>query len=283
MLARTHYGVESSVALVQLLKKIKRFMKWALIYTKRRVNSVRYLYLMPNKKSEVSLEAHLLVVKKSIYAPIAKVCIESFLYFHPNSSAVIHVDSVTLSEVSKSLRKVISCGRVKIVLVENEALSWQELKLNLILGLGNSRKVFMDADLKWNSPIPPIQNITLFVEEFRFKDNDFYSPLFRNDFFQRFIDCSMKNTSFFYWGNHNPKAEYTSLIREIMEEIKKTAEDPNNSSEFNSGISRISEQIVLSFLVESTGDIIEFLKDSDGYKDGSFVESSYFGATGSSF
>lgn len=283
MLARTHYGVESSVASVQLLKKIKRFIKSALIHTKRRVNSLRYLYLMPNKKSEISMEAHLLVVKKSVYASIAKVCIESFLYFHPNSSAVIHVDSATLSEVSKRLRKVISCGRAKIVLVENEELSWQELKLDLILGLGNSQKFFMDADLKWNNPIPLIRNITLFVEEFKFKNNDFYSPLFKNDFFQKFSECSMKNTSFFYWGEHKPKAEYNSLIREIMEEIAQTVRNPNNSTEFNLGISRISEQIALSLLVEKTGEIVDFLKQSDGYKDGSFVESSYFGATGSSF
>jgi hypothetical protein len=93
----------------------------------------------------------------------------------------------------------------------------------------------------------------------------------------------MKNTSFFYWGNHNPKPEYKDLIHEMMEEISKVTMNPDNPTEFNSSTKRISEQIALSLLVESTAEEIEFLKQSDGYKDGSFVESSYFGATGSSF
>jgi hypothetical protein len=141
----------------------------------------------------------------------------------------------------------------------------------------------MDADLKWNGPIPPIQNITLFVDEFKFKNNDFYSPLFTNKFFERYIECSMKNTSFFYWDDHDPKAEYKTLIHEIMGEISKSTANPDNSTEFNSSTRRISEQIALSLLVEATGEKVEFLKQSDGYKDGSFVESSYFGATGSFF
>lgn len=271
------------MVVAQLLKRIKRFIKSVLSQTNRLVNSFRFLYLEPTVKSDVSMEAHLLVVKKTIYAPIVKVCVESFLYFHPNSCVVIHLDSITSNAVSKKLQKSISRSRVKIELVENDDLSWQELKLNLILGLGNSKKFFMDADLKWNGPIPLIRNITLFVEEFKFKNNDFYSPLFKSDFFQRYLECSMKNTSFFYWGDHDPKAEYKTLIHEMMEEILKVTANPDNPTEFNSSTRRISEQIALSLLVESTGEKVEFLKQSDGYKDGSFVESSYFGATGSSF
>ena len=271
------------MAVIQILKKMKRFIKAALSQINRLANSFRYLYLAPTVESNVSMEAHLLVVKKPIYAPIVKVCVESFLYFHPKSCVVIHLDSITINEVSKKLHKVISRGRVKTKLVENDDLSWQELKLNLILGLGNPQKFFMDADLKWNGPIPPIRNITLFVDEFKFKNNSFYSPLFKNDFFQRYIECSMKNTSFFYWGNHNPKAEYQTLIHEMMIEVSRSTENPDNSTEFNSNTRRISEQIALSLLVETTGEKVDFLKHSDGYKDGSFVESSYYGATGSHF
>ena len=141
----------------------------------------------------------------------------------------------------------------------------------------------MDADLKWNNPMPRIQNITLFVDEFKFNSNEFYSPLFKSDSFKRYFECSMKNTSFFYWGEHNPKAEYKDLIHEIMGEISNVTANPDNPTEFNSSTRRISEQIALSLLVELTGEKINFLKQSDGYKDGSFVESSYFGATGSFF
>ena len=283
MRSRSHYVVEFSMAVIQILKKMKRSIKSALSQLTRLANSFRHLYLAPTAKSDVSMEAHLLVVKNAIYAPIVKVCVESFLYFHPKSCVVIHLDAITITEVSRKLRKVISRGKVKIKLVENDDLSWQELKLNLILGLGNSQEFFMDADLKWNGPIPILQNITLFVDEFKFKNNDFYSPLFKRSFFQKYLECSMKNTSFFYWGNHNPKVEYRDLIHEMMEEISKVTMNPDNPTEFNLSTKRISEQIALSLLVESTGEEIEFLKQSDGYKDGSFVESSYFGATGSSF
>jgi hypothetical protein len=271
------------MAVIQILKKMKRFTKSALSQIIRLANSFRYLYLTPTNKSDLSMEAHLLVVKKTIYAPIVKVCVESFLYFHPKSCVVIHLDAITINEVSKKLHKVISRGRVEVRLVENNDLSWQELKLNLILGLGSSQKFFMDADLKWNGPIPTIQNITLFVDEFKFKNNEFYLPLLMSDFFQSHLECSMKNTSFFYWGNHSPKATYRDLVHQMMEEILKITLNPDNPAEFNSSTRRISEQIALSLLVESTGEKVEFLKQSDGYKDGSFVESSYFGATGSSF
>jgi hypothetical protein len=68
-----------------------------------------------------------------------------------------------------------------------------------------------------------------------------------------------------------------------MERIIATTDDQKNSGSYNSSTKRISEQIALSLLVEKLNSPIYFLKESDGFKDGSFVESSYFGATGASF
>lgn len=93
----------------------------------------------------------------------------------------------------------------------------------------------------------------------------------------------MKNTSFFYWGDHKPKEHYDTFIHEMMNEVLKITGNPDNPEEFNSRTRRISEQIALSLLVESTCEKVDFLKQSAVYKDGTFVESSYFGATGSSF
>lgn len=271
------------MAVTQLLKKVKRSLKAVLMKVNRLANSFRYLFRKPIVTSEMSKEAHLLVVKKNIYAPIAKICIESFLHFHPRSWVVVHVDSITADDVSKKLKRAIARGKVKILRIDNENLPWQELKLGLILALGDEQKFFMDADLKWNGPMPSISNITLFVNEFKFRHNPFYSPLFDNKYFERYFDFSMKNTSFFYWGNHTPKKNYEFLIHEIMNEVLTATDNSSNSEEFNSSTRRISEQIALSLLVESTGEEVDFLKQSDGFKDGSFVESSYFGATGSSF
>ena len=271
------------MAVIRLLKRVKRFLESVVVREKRRGNSFRYLYLKPTTKSEVSMEAHLLVVKKAEYAPVAKVCVESFLHFHPQSRVVVHADSLTVDEVSRELRKVISRGKLKVVLVDSEELTWQDLKLKLILELGSPLRFFMDADLRWNGVMPPISNITLFVDEFKFRDNSFYAPLFECDYFRKYIDNTMKNTSFFYWGDHKPEKNYDEFIHEIMDEVLKITGNPENPEEFNSRTRRISEQIALSLLVESTREKVDFLKKSAVYKDGSFVESSYFGATGSSF
>ena len=240
------------MAVIRLLKRVKRFLELVIVRVKRRGNSFRYLYLKSTTTSEVALEAHLLVVKKTEYASVAKVCVESFLHYHPRSLVVIHADSLTIEEVSIELRKLISRGKVKTVLVEKEELTWQDLKLNLILELGNTTRFFMDADLRWNGPIPPISNITLFVDEFKFKDDSFYAPLFKCSYFQKYIDYTMKNTSFFYWGDHKPEKHYDAFIREIMYEVLKITGNPDNPEEFNSITRRISEQIALSILVEST-------------------------------
>jgi hypothetical protein len=271
------------MAMTRQLKRVKRFLELVIVRVKRRGNSFRYLYLKPTTGSEVALEAHLLVVKKTKYASVAKVCVESFLHYHPRSLVVIHVDSLTFDEVSRELRRLISRGKVKTVLVDKEELTWQDLKLNLILELGNATRFFMDADLRWNGLIPPISNITLFVDEFKFRDDSFYAPLFQCGYFQKYIDYTMKNTSFFYWGDHQPEKHYGAFIHELMDEVLKITGNPDNPEEFNSRTRRISEQIALSLLVESTGEKVDFLKQSAVYKDGSFVESSYFGATGTTF
>ena len=48
-------------------------------------------------------------------------------------------------------------------------------------------------------------------------------------------------------------------------------------------LERLREQIVISLVSETWDKDIYFLKEKDSHMDGSFVESSYFGATGSTF
>jgi hypothetical protein len=271
------------VAASHLLKKVKRFLKFTFLKADRGLNSFRYAYFKPSDKSEELFEANLLVVKKKIYASVAKVCVESFLFFHPKSSVVIHVDTITSAEVTRVMKKWIIRGTVKIRLVDNEYRSWQEIKLEIILNLIGIHKFFMDADLRWNGPIPVLNGITLFVEEFKFSENLFYKPLVKDELFEKFKDFTMKNTSFVYWGNHTPQNNYKTIICEFLSTIRLITEDPSNSIEFRESTSRISEQIALSFLIETIGKPFYFLKDTDGFKDGSFLESSYFGATNVSF
>lgn len=265
------------------LKKIKRTLKTIIQYLHRRFLSMHYLYSKPKTISELRLEAHLLVVKKEIYASIAKVCVESFLYFHPHAKVVLHADSQTASGLSRKLKRTIARGQVSIRLLRDERKAWQESKLELILSLSQSKEFFMDADLKWNGLLPPLKGVTLFVKEFEFIQNSFYTPLTSKDWFEGYSASSMKNTSFFYWNGYEPSERDVEEIQLIMKRISDLTSESANDLEFNQSVNRISEQIALSLLVEKIDQQIYFLKKADGFKDGFFVESSYFGATGATF
>jgi len=249
----------------------------------RTLMSFCYLHFKPKSTFEGHYEAHLLLVKNEIYAQIAKVCIESFLFYNPNSKVVIHVDKKTLNASHKALKKLVVKNKVSILQIDSDSVPWQDSKLNLILSLGDPQKFFMDADLKWNGPISPLKGITLFVKEFAFEENAFYEPITRSIWFSEYSNSTMKNTSFFHWGSYQPSGDDKKLIEVLMEEIRITTDDHTNSNNFNSSTKRISEQIALSLLVEKLNRTVYFLKTKDGFKDGSFVESSYFGATGASF
>lgn len=268
---------------IRLLKKLKKFLKSQVRLANRTLMSKRYLLLKPKSSSAGCYEAHLLIVKNEIYASIAKVCVESFLFFNPNSKVVLHVDSRTIRASNNALKKSIARNQVSIVQIDSDSLPWQDSKLALILSIGDSKKFFMDADLKWNGPLTELNGITLFVNEFAFKENTFYEPLVKQDWFAEYPNSTMKNTSFFYWGGYVPSINDKILIKDLMARIKEITSDERNSQEFNLSTWRISEQIALSLLVEKVDSSVYFLKEWDGFKDGTFVESSYFGATGASF
>ena len=245
--------------------------------------SLKYLYTKSKSRSELQFNANLLVVKKEVYASIAKICIESFLHFHPKSTVTVHVDEATRVALNHQLKKALKRGNIRIETIENQHLTWQELKLNLILSLTGLSEFFMDADLKWNGTLNELSDITFFVKEFQFNHNLEYRPLTAKKWFKTHTLASMKNTSFFYWGNYNPSLQDKQFIDEVMCRIRELSTDGDKDLEFIQSTIRISEQIALSLLVEKTGRPIRYLKDSDGYKDGAFVESTYFGATGTSF
>lgn len=268
---------------IRLLKKLKRFTKSQIDSANRIQMSIRYLHSRPKSTFSGNYEPHLLVVKNEIYASLAKVCVESFLFFNPNSRVVVHVDSATKMASYDALKKLISRDKVSIVQLDSDSLPWQDLKLDLILSLGDPKKFFMDADLKWNGPMKELVGITFFVNEFEFRENTFYAPLTNKDWFSEYPSSTMKNTSFFYWGSYSPSTEDKKNIEVLMGLLKKCTNDQSNQIDFNVSTKRISEQIALSLLVEKLGAPVYFLKELDIFKDGSFVESSYFGITGASF
>lgn len=258
-----------------LRRKIKNLIKL--------VKSFKYRNFVAKNHSSNEYIANLLVVKSPIYAHLAKICVESFLFYNPKCSVVINVDSSTESAVSEAFRKVGKRRNLEIRNIGKNDESWQNVKLSVILNMQNTKEFFMDADLRWNGPMPLLDGITFFVNEFSLKDDPTYLKLLESSGWKSNKEFTMKNTSFFFWGDYKPIDEDLLFINQAMDKIKQVCNQGSIPPEDSVSIIRISEQIALSVLVDVKNLEVNFLKKVDGYRDGLFVESSYFGATGSAF
>jgi hypothetical protein len=247
------------------------------------VNSFKYRNLVTRNRSLNEYVANLLVVKKPIYAQLAKLCAESFLFYNPKCKVIINVDAATESAVSLAFRKLGKKRKIEIRNIGGNDDSWQDIKLRVIFEMRADNEFFMDADLRWNGPIPTLDGLTFFVNEFKLRDNAPYSKLLEFSGWKSNREFTMKNTSFLFWGDYKPIASDLSFINRAMDKIHDLCDQGVIPTEDADSIIRISEQIALSALVDVKNYEVNFLKKVDGYRDGSFVESSYFGATGSAF
>jgi uncharacterized protein involved in tolerance to divalent cations len=141
----------------------------------------------------------------------------------------------------------------------------------------------MDADLRWNGILKEMREITFFVKEFDFNSQPKYQTFLGHVFTDRCPLGSMKNTSFFTWNGKNITDEKITQIFQAYRKLLKGSEVFMTEPEDQNGMKRISEQLALSIVSEWWGHQIDYLKEIDGFRDGEFVESSYFGATGSEF
>lgn len=260
-----------------------RQVKKVAILFKRRIISLKFNLLIKSVSGKIECESHVLVSKRPIYAQVAKICIESFCFYNKDKNVVVHTDLHTHSAMQTHVSGLIKKGRVRVVCDQNDNSTWQEQKIFLICQLVGTKDLFMDADLKWNSKLPSIYGITFFVNEFSLDEH--YD-------FRQFLMClktmnrplgSMKNTSFFTWHGKTPaNSEVETLEMVYRSLLIESRLNPELATKLD--LVRISEQLALSIWVEQFfQDEVYFLKVSDGLKDGSFVESSYFGATGSRF
>jgi hypothetical protein len=93
----------------------------------------------------------------------------------------------------------------------------------------------------------------------------------------------MRNTSFFTFGGHQIETQALFDVKQIEDELLVLIKSDLLGSIDRDQVARLSEQLALSLASEDWNTPIKTLKESDGHKDGAFVESSYFGATGSTF
>lgn len=225
--------------------------------------------------------AHLLIVKNNDYVRVARICVSSFLHFNPKSRIYIHCDQATYAKTKSMVRNLTRKKQVHVQLDQSDYDEWQLSKLKLILKLSGSRDFYMDADLKWNGPLPQFSSTAFFVREFTFSSKLEYEILLNEMNLGDQGVNTMKNTSFFCWNGNLASKDFTSQLFKIWNLMLETISHIPISENERTSLRRISEQLSLSILIPD-GEA-SYIKDKDAQFDKAFVESSYYGATGTRF
>lgn len=254
---------------------LRRFVKGvlsALAKIDRFYRTIKWKYLRPKNKSSDVLNVHFLLVKDTKYVSVIKICLDSFLYWHPAAKITIHVDSITKSQVEKELltRRKRSNIEIKMDMDFPES-SWQNLKLRLLACLNGTFDIYLDTDMRWNGTMPECNSVTFFTTEFTLKDMTLYLVLLTHLQNGKYMAAKMRNTSFFtFWGF---KIDEDSLkdIEELHNQIISLVKSDNFGSKDRPHLLRIAEQLAISIASEDWGTQISQLKDIDIWKDGSLL------------
>jgi hypothetical protein len=244
-------------------------------------NRIKWIYFSPDDADRNLYAVHMLVSKKNDYSQIARVCVESFLYFHPKAAVIIHCDSITFGTTCRKLTKVAKHKNVEIILDQDDEETWQQQKINLILQISGSDDFFMDADLKWNGAMTSPSGVCFFVEEYVFESNRFYREFLPKLGIAEQLHNSMKNTSFFTWGGNKLNQDKQEQLLNFIDNFENSLNLIDIDSSQKKELLRIVEQLGLSLIIDRGH--CSFLKKADSQFDGTFVESSYFGATQTKF
>jgi hypothetical protein len=256
-----------------------------LLATEKVLINLKWGYFTNPKASKIRHSAELLVVKKEIYADIAKICIQSFLYWNREAVVSVHCDDHTFSNLKKWNSSNRFKSRIQILnTYRGDIRNWQDIKLEVLLSLSGSHTFFMDADLRWNAPLL-IQTSapTFLVKEFKLKNRAPYKQIIENNSLNKYLEASMWNTSFFTFSGFKISEEQMREIQEIHLKLLQIIQGDDIGRDDKSSLVRLAEQLAISIAAQSWEVRLDSLKEVDGFKDGSFLESSYFGATGATF
>jgi len=251
------------------------------------INLFRYQYFPQHNQSQKIITAHLLVVKNSKYSELARTCISSFLHFHPKSKVIVHFDRHTKTSIMNWVSKSRFSRSINLRLVESSTESWQIQKLNLVLELAGTNDFFIDADMRWNGPLmidlEKDRRIHFLVREFQLDSHNAFAKMLRDEEFKHFSSASMFNTSFVCFSGLNLTDFQKEQVLLLQKQIVFFAQSSEISEIERNSMVRISEQLALSMAASNWDKPVGAIKDLDGCKDGTFLESSYFGATGLKF
>ena len=246
------------------------------------VRKYKYRYGKPKNTNTTRLIARLLIVKNVNYVQISLNCILSFLHYHPNSQVEIYCDNETIISIRKFYSRELTSGKVTINRLVRAEESWQAMKLELMSSINLANCFYMDADLRWNAPMPILESPTFYVNEFVLGDRSPYREMLK-EIGTCYLKSTMKNTSFYFPGDFRLSESEIADLFALHGEINTVVNSGVVGKVDRATIGRISEQLAISLASEKWRTDIGFLKDEDAHKDGSFLESSYYGATGQTF
>lgn len=238
---------------------------------------------IPRKKIGTEYTAHILIVKNPHYARIGKIAVASFLYHNPNSKVTIHCDQSTKEKASFEFRYFLKRCRVQIIDVESENDTWQVQKINLMVAIARLESNFyMDCDVRWNASLTLPNKCTSYVAEFKLMEKSPYRELLPHLNLNN-SNIEMLNTTCVYlYPGKFTDLELGSIIG-FHDEIVRICNSEIVARLDLPQILRLSEQLSFSFFLAKSGREFVTLKSTDGHMDGSFLESSYYGATGVEF
>jgi len=238
---------------------------------------------IPRMKIGTEYTAHVLAVKSPNYARIGKIAVASFLYHNPKSKVVIHCDKSTKEKASFEFRHFLKRSRVQIVDVESENDTWQVQKINLLVAIARLESNFyMDCDVRWNANLTLPDQCTIYVTEFKLREKSPYRELLPYlDFTNPNIE--MLNTTFVYLYPGKFMDLELECIVGFHDELVRICNSGLVARLDVPQILRLSEQLGFSIFLAESGREFVALKSTDGHMDGSFLESSYYGATGVEF
>ena len=247
----------------------------------RRVAIIKWC--APRKKLGRRYVAHILAAKNIKYLKIAKIAVASFLYHNPNSRVVIHCDTFTYLSAQLEFKYFIKRGTVIILDNGQDKQSWQIQKIGLLCDIAHLESNFyMDCDVRWNGSLSLSDLCTSYVSEFKLEDKSPFREMLPALKLQN-SQVEMLNTTFVYLYPGKFSAAELGEITRYHNEILSLC---NSGAVANLDIeqtSRLSEQLGYSIFLTNSGRKHVALKSQDGHMDGSFLESSYFGATGVEF
>jgi hypothetical protein len=223
----------------------------------------------------------MLVIGSNDYVWISIHCIVSFLKFNPGSKINVSLDKNTYN-LGKWVYRFIDYKRITTERVEFNDFPPLWNKAKLILELQNSNKIFMDADLRWNSTLPVFNRneIVLFSVEYEVLPESPLYKVFNEINWKMDAKVFMFNTSFFYWNNNDLKLDFDKF-KNYLQEFESIEDFSIYGFDKNAKIKRLSEQISLSYALKNNK--VTGLDSLLSKYSLAGAESTYFGATGHKF